>query len=251
MRGGLARARRLRCARAPSSNSLTHRLHVSLADGEPRAALRSRPCETRATACSADFTHRFVNAAFGKSPWAAIETPRLGYSPGFALLAQSVEHLHGKEGVDGSSPSEGLHKSPGNGHVVLPVMTKSGLFAGTRRVHLGLAGTCGHARRLATQPGTWSRSRLRPHPSKRSCKQAVRVARVGVTLTPSFAREGFWLARLRAPGRWPGEGLVAFQQGAVEEGDYTVLVLDRPGVDAARVRRAGNLPDRFRMTGGR
>ena len=24
-----------------------------------------------------------------------------------ALLAQSVEHLHGKEGVDGSSPSEG------------------------------------------------------------------------------------------------------------------------------------------------
>ena len=25
-----------------------------------------------------------------------------------ALLAQSVEHLHGKEGVDGSSPSEGL-----------------------------------------------------------------------------------------------------------------------------------------------
>ena len=25
-----------------------------------------------------------------------------------ALLAQLVEHLHGKEGVDGSSPSEGL-----------------------------------------------------------------------------------------------------------------------------------------------
>jgi hypothetical protein len=27
---------------------------------------------------------------------------------GRALLAQLVEHLHGKEGVDGSSPSEGL-----------------------------------------------------------------------------------------------------------------------------------------------
>ena len=27
-----------------------------------------------------------------------------------ALLAQSVEHLHGKEGVDGSSPSEGFRK---------------------------------------------------------------------------------------------------------------------------------------------
>jgi hypothetical protein len=28
-----------------------------------------------------------------------------------ALLAQLVEHLHGKEGVDGSSPSEGLAPS--------------------------------------------------------------------------------------------------------------------------------------------
>src|SRR5437588_11849344 len=27
-----------------------------------------------------------------------------------ALLAQLVEHLHGKEGVDGSSPSEGLQR---------------------------------------------------------------------------------------------------------------------------------------------
>src|SRR6476659_7673872 len=29
-----------------------------------------------------------------------------------ALLAQLVEHLHGKEGVDGSSPSEGLKIRP-------------------------------------------------------------------------------------------------------------------------------------------
>jgi hypothetical protein len=32
-----------------------------------------------------------------------------------ALLAQLVEHLHGKEGVDGSSPSEGLREPAGNG----------------------------------------------------------------------------------------------------------------------------------------
>ena len=32
-----------------------------------------------------------------------------------ALLAQLVEHLHGKEGVDGSSPSEGSGKGAGNG----------------------------------------------------------------------------------------------------------------------------------------
>ena len=34
---------------------------------------------------------------------------------GSALLAQLVEHLHGKEGVDGSSPSEGSAKAPHNG----------------------------------------------------------------------------------------------------------------------------------------
>jgi hypothetical protein len=32
-----------------------------------------------------------------------------------ALLAQLVEHLHGKEGVDGSSPSEGSAKVPQSG----------------------------------------------------------------------------------------------------------------------------------------
>jgi hypothetical protein len=30
-----------------------------------------------------------------------------------ALLAQLVEHLHGKEGVDGSSPSEGFKRLAG------------------------------------------------------------------------------------------------------------------------------------------
>ena len=34
-----------------------------------------------------------------------------GYPRSFALLAQLVEHLHGKEGVDGSSPSEGSAKA--------------------------------------------------------------------------------------------------------------------------------------------
>jgi hypothetical protein len=38
-----------------------------------------------------------------------------------ALLAQLVEHLHGKEGVDGSSPSEGfsLYEVPANSLLVL------------------------------------------------------------------------------------------------------------------------------------
>ena len=38
-----------------------------------------------------------------------------GYTQPLALLAQLVEHLHGKEGVNGSSPLEGLKKPPGNG----------------------------------------------------------------------------------------------------------------------------------------
>src|SRR5437588_5433096 len=43
-----------------------------------------------------------------------------GYSTSAALLAQLVEHLHGKEGVDGSSPSEGSSKSPASGRLLLP-----------------------------------------------------------------------------------------------------------------------------------
>jgi hypothetical protein len=37
-----------------------------------------------------------------------------------ALLAQLVEHFHGKEGVDGSSPSEGLDVMPANHPVLAP-----------------------------------------------------------------------------------------------------------------------------------
>src|SRR5579885_361655 len=38
--------------------------------------------------------------------------------PRAALLAQLVEHLHGKEGVDGSSPSEGLQNPRSRGFSV-------------------------------------------------------------------------------------------------------------------------------------
>src|SRR6266545_6941050 len=52
-------------------------------------------------------------------------------------------NLHGKEGGDGSSPSEGLKKSPANRHVVLPAVAGFRCFVGTRRVHFG---TGGHSR---------------------------------------------------------------------------------------------------------
>jgi hypothetical protein len=71
---------------------------------------------------------------------------------------QLPQNLDGKEGVDGSSPSEGLHERPANGYVMLPAMARFGFFAGTRRVHFGLADTRGHTRRRATQ--AWGRA---PH----------------------------------------------------------------------------------------
>jgi hypothetical protein len=55
--------------------------------------------------------------------------------------------LHGKEGVDGSSPSEGLKESPANGHITLPASANCVVSAGTRRVHFG---TGGHTRARAT-----------------------------------------------------------------------------------------------------
>ena len=93
-------------------------------------------------------------------------------------------NFHGKEGVDGSSPSEGLHKSPANGHVVLPAMAKFRRLAGTRRVHFG---TGGHSRAHATSRDAASSvlKRLdRDLFSKNSCKQAVGVVRADATLDP-------------------------------------------------------------------
>ena len=60
-------------------------------------------------------------------------------------------NLHGKEGVDGSSPSEGFGESPAKGPVVLPAMARFRFFAGTRRVHFG---TGGHSRARATSRDT-------------------------------------------------------------------------------------------------
>jgi hypothetical protein len=97
-------------------------------------------------------------------------------------------NFHGKEGVDGSSPSEGLYKNPANGHVVLPALARFRFFAGTRQVHFG---TGGHLRAHATSRGTSSGAVAmldRDHPQENPCKQAVGVARAGAMLTPSFAR---------------------------------------------------------------
>ena len=54
-----------------------------------------------------------------------------------------LQNLHGKEGVDGSSPSEGFAKMPANWHciVVCPLNTRthSGHICGTRDARRRLA----------------------------------------------------------------------------------------------------------------
>ena len=57
---------------------------------------------------------------------ASLAVPRVR---GRALLAQLVEHFHGKEGVAGSSPAEGFwQEDPANQHLL-----KIGPSAGLRR----------------------------------------------------------------------------------------------------------------------
>ena len=63
-----------------------------------------------------------------------------------------VAALDGVGGRRFESPSEGLHKSPAYGHIVLPAgPTISRRLAGTRRVHFG---TGGHSRARATSRDT-------------------------------------------------------------------------------------------------
>ncbi len=69
------------------------------------------------------------------------------------ILYPLLDPLHGKEGVDGSSPSEGFRKSPANG----PLCCLSRRRAGVSRVRdgyiFGRAGTRRHARLYATNVG--------------------------------------------------------------------------------------------------
>jgi hypothetical protein len=83
--------------------------------------------------------------------------------------AQLVEHLHGKEGVDGSSPSEGFSKVPVNWHFLVAYLlntrTHSGHIRGTRDV----------SRRLATPSDTTLKASQIASIPENPCKQAAAV----------------------------------------------------------------------------
>jgi hypothetical protein len=80
------------------------------------------------------------------------------------------EPFHGKEGVDGSSPSEGLPKVPANRHfvVVCPLNTR------TQNGHI--CGTRDAPRRFAAPPGSLSSSRPGAIVHRNPCSQDISVA---------------------------------------------------------------------------
>ena len=86
-----------------------------------------------------------------------------------ACTRVTLSNLHGKEGVDGSSPSEGFSKVPVNWHFLVAYLlntrTHSGHIRGTRDV----------SRRLATPSDTTLKASQIASIPENPCKQAAAV----------------------------------------------------------------------------
>ena len=136
------RATATTAASSPAERRTVTRIRYRRATGAAYLRAGMTSPLTRVSSAAADAAHPSAGCGTreqsptGRTPsaWKDLEEPRL-QSPR-ALLAQLVEHLHGKEGVDGSSPSEGLSKVPANRQfvVVSPLNTRthSGHICGTR-----------------------------------------------------------------------------------------------------------------------
>jgi hypothetical protein len=87
--------------------------------------------------------------------------------------------FHGKEGVDGSSPSEGLPKVPANRHFVV-------VYSANTRTHSGhICGTRDARRRLASSSDTSVTRLVDTLTREITRKETTSVATVGEILTPS------------------------------------------------------------------
>ena len=95
-------------------------------------------------------------------------------------------NLHGKEGDDGSSPSEGFRKKPCKWAFVLSVQTPRRRLAGTRRVHFR---TSGHSQARAALRDQRRGSPIQPPAIGNACKQRISVVDAVAKATTSFARE--------------------------------------------------------------
>src|SRR6185436_3834948 len=92
---------------------------------------RARPAVEREQRCRrrVEVSHEPVPRPVPAEVDVSLARPHRGYHPRTnALLAQLVEHLHGKEGVSGSSPEEGFALPPA--HLSFPFSgpTPAGVF---------------------------------------------------------------------------------------------------------------------------
>ena len=87
-------------------------------------------------------------------------------------------NFHGKEGVDGSSPSEGLHEVPANGHFLSSDRATRGYTAGTSAV------PAPYGERLSRRAAVIG---ARANPLK---SRAGTVVSMGENVTPSLERGG-------------------------------------------------------------
>ena len=132
--------------------------------------------------------------------------------PASALLAQLVEHFHGKEGVDGSSPSEGLGAFAGKSAKVGALrrrLAQRGRNSRPRSVHFV---TPRASVVDANRPAVWSIPRVPPASDSFSAS-----ARLGPSCVPSpGGPEERWgpgaVARF-GDGRDPSLGVTAARRG--------------------------------------
>ena len=93
-------------------------------------------------------------------------------------------NLHGKEGVDGSSPSEGLPKVPANRHLVVVCLLNT-------RTHSGhICGTRDASRRLATSCDTLKQASVKHPDRQNACSKTTSVVWQDAKATPSLQRGG-------------------------------------------------------------
>jgi hypothetical protein len=172
------------------------------------------------------------------------------------------QNLHGKEGVDGSSPSEGLQLNPANGHFMLPVVANLRVFAGTRRVHFG---TDGHVRARATSRGTARnvRETLNCVRAKEApANKPLSLPVLAQLWRPSFAREGWpWsqrrflldsslLLRLRGGGLGRLDGLFVVERGGRFSAPSSPEGQDDSGRDCGETEADGHPNPRVRVAAG-
>jgi hypothetical protein len=105
-------------------------------------------------------------------------------------------NFHGKEEVDGSSPSEGFGKTPVNGLVCCLLWRVGCARVRDGYTFPGLAGARGQARRLASPCDTPHKRDDAARSPESLCIRACTVALMGESLTPSLGGRGSALGTL-------------------------------------------------------